>query len=58
MSDDREREPEDPASSGDVDPREFLRALLAISPEDAAKARERASRRSAGNEPDDSGTDR
>ena len=51
MGDDPNREPE--PDSGDVDFTEALTALLAISPEDAAKARERAARLAAGTDRED-----
>lgn len=37
-----------PPDAPDVSPEDFLRALLAISPADAARARERAAKRAAG----------
>jgi hypothetical protein len=46
MTDDRQ--PDQEVSPGDVDPEDFLRALLRISPEDAAKVREDAARLAAG----------
>ena len=48
MTDDRQRDPDEEVTPGDVDPEDFLRALLQITPEDAAKVREDAARLAAG----------
>lgn len=39
-----------PPRGGGVDPEEFLRRMLAISPEDAKKAREQAAKDAAGDD--------